>query len=407
MTRNSGSLVHSTPPPAFAVTLSQDILRGLGHPVRVVLEEADTVCARRTAEIAKEHTCYLLSLDSDLHCFDLGREGYYLPLDSILCSELAVTGRIYNYARTQQSLGVNLVELATLMGAEGSTDIARSAPEALRALKTGRLIDHVDAAEISRVAEQFSITQSCIEDNLEAALSIAIVDNLHSGRLYGRLAEVVQGGEMWLPQLLEDYTQASAWNIGLSYRTAAYKILVDLGALSNSDGRVSEWVRRADRVTLRQIVLEDECEPTIGMSRLDVRDVATEAMNALIRAAQQDGKALSKTEYEAFLVMLVTTLSSDISTMTVRMLQLTSRYQAIIFSVTLLIQVRTAAQSWPNHAQLFDMPTLLGAFEALQNGSTLSDLTRGHETEIARLQSAIQWTSRRSAKKARRRRDVD
>lgn len=421
------SLIHSTPPPALVVPLLQDVLRSVGIPVSVVFEEADTACARMVVELCAKHEsrfgtkeeerkteeeeeekeCFLLSLDSDLHCFDLGAHGYYLPLDSLIVSDESLTGTVFNFAVTQTALGVNLVSLAALMGAEGTTEAPRPASEGLALLKRGGARDqHVDDAELERVRAQFSTGPGpTVETHGSLVHSHSYL--AESGRLYGRFAEVLVGeGEMWLPQLLEDHSRPSAWDAGLSLRITAYNLIGREAAPPVSQSfTVTEWLRRADCISGKVVPL-DRTGPVVDLPEpLTKISLFVFCMTILLASSEKEGKRVTQHEFHALIVMINGTYPSRFAESTRELLHLTARWQAIVFSATLLAQASRVPQ-WPILSEMYDLQTFLVALKLLRQGHTLAALTLGHEALVGEIMDAMGETFARHArtKKSKRQR---
>lgn len=395
--KNRGSLIHSTPAPPFVVVLAQDVARRLGYPVSVVLEEADTACARKTLELSSHDPCYLLSLDSDLHCFNLGHNGFYLPLDELSCPESSVTGRAYNYFRTQEGLGVDPVHLAAVMGAEGSEEMSRPASEAVRLLKRSNVDKLVSRTELDRVKTQFSTQLPKFATN---DLPATRMNLLETGRIYGRFAELFVGKEIWLPQLLEDYTQASSWNVGLRYRAQAYRLLFPDTESPRTSGRVSEWIRRAQCVSGREIDTAEFDAVSIAQP-VTVTSVFVECIKTLIQVCALEHKSISQHEYHAFIIMILGSYETQETETTSRVMHLTAQYQATVFSILMLIQAQGSV-SWPDFSKLYDFQTFATALGLLRSGKQLHELTQGHEAEVDDLLTRVGWQSQKSSKKAKR-----
>lgn len=390
--RNRGSLVNSLPATPFVVPLAQDVLQTIDVRVQVVSEEADTACARYIKTHSDKQKCYLLSLDSDLHCFDLGPQGFYMPFDGLLYTNSSFAARVYQFQQTQAAVGVDLLQLVTLMGTEGSDQAPKTATEAMKLLsaKPSKFSQLISAAEAKRVQEQFSMT--CPQDDGQAPLGPGI---------YGRLNEMCHSGEMWLPQLLEDCRKPSPWNAGIHYRASAYRILQEAGKVKQPE--ISEWVRRSDRVTGRILDLRSykyivwAVPDTLTIS---IQSIFRATMQRLMAHCETQRKRLSQVECDAFIVMIVLTMKFHGDSSSLRLVHLTAQYQAIVYSIMMLLQVQGATR-WPLFSELYDLPTFLAAHAALQSGISIYEITRGHEDAVSDLIRIADWKSAKELKKAK------
>lgn len=352
--RNTGSLTEFTATCGYVVLLTRDVLLRLGVPCRVVREEADSACARHCAQIGG----YLLSMDSDMHCFDLGL-GYYIPLSTVLYSEDSFTATRYNHAETENVLGVNLVQLATLMGAEGSTHVM-SASDAMRLIKSGGLVNQ---KELKRVTELFSIAGRLAEDV----------------GLAGTLVESLDHGNVWLPIMLEDVKQSSTIACGEHYRAAAYQALIVRGLTDAT--KFTEYTRHGLAISGKRVSLQG-----FETSFTDKYEIFIEIMILLIRHYKIH---MSEHLYHALIVCLVGTYSMQVDHAPKNVLQVLAAYQSLAYSICMYLDA--TGQEHPDMSMLYDGPTILIALALLEQGHSLESLTKGHEEIVTQLLESIDY----------------
>lgn len=300
--------------PALAPAVAQDVLHSLGVRVVVPMEtEADAYCAAlgrhlATSTASKDRRqVFVVSLDADMHVYDLGDNCRYLPIDNLSWRTAAdmdaeadagagwLTGLAYSYADTSRRIGVPVLSLAVVMGIEGCDRPPRPASEAMALLRKQALSEIAGAEEIRAAQKTFSISSKIVQPDGESA---------KGSQPYGRVAELRTSKDIWLPQLIEDVAQPSAWLVSADIRAAAYALLRKRGF---GAGEVCERLRRGD-VVRGKAVMSAPVSDVAGLPALGSRrDINVFCLRRLRAACRQSGRGLS----DAQLCASIHTLSSS------------------------------------------------------------------------------------------------
>ncbi|ORY75738.1 hypothetical protein BCR37DRAFT_389567 [Protomyces lactucae-debilis] len=239
--RNVGALDAWVPVPGFVSFICQQVLSDAGYPVTTSPEEADLTCARTAGAFARRagpsKQVFILSQDSDMHLFDLGPAAAYMPLSTVTFADDKISGHAFFYAQTSASLGVDLLQLGTMMGTEGSASKHASARLCISKLQAGHLRQHVIQEEILRSAALFDWIASPVSSTLDVYAQ--------KNKSSGILMELLSTGNLYLPLLLENVKRESIWRCSREIRAQAYHHIQDLlpPRVHQNERGVTEWLR--------------------------------------------------------------------------------------------------------------------------------------------------------------------
>lgn len=263
------SSVQGLPTPAFLVPTVLDTLSASFYApiVSVVPAEADVFCA----QAAFETGCTILTGDSDLLVYDLGKHGNVVFFDQI---ELRVAKSPYhcpiiNVLTNQPSdiarrLGLeDFKRLAYQIKKDPSISLLEAVKRARPSMNVRNLIQTSSTDEIQNDLSAF--LSFCKEYDTEAA-SIAVLKNilmasrensLDKRFLDPRLSELTltisNPPQVYPAFLFEDPSRTSAWSVSGQIRILAYSCL-----FSNTHpplDRVSEFHRRGQRINVEEVRL--------------------------------------------------------------------------------------------------------------------------------------------------------
>ncbi|KAL4919407.1 XPG domain containing-domain-containing protein [Aspergillus aurantiobrunneus] len=223
--------------------------------------EADAYCA----SVAKLVDSCILTGDSDLVLYDLGKYGSVIFLDSVEltgwdCPQPMVSqikAAILRPFLAAQRLGVsNLLLFAYELKTQPEVGLV----ELLRRSKNATV--EAEVSDYQQFAEEYQNNHYCMQTQTTKQplefLDTRISELLWQYNLWGEYATSRDYPHVYLSILNEDHTKQCAWTKGREYRIAAYSILNLSRPVNERHQYVTEFIRCGQRVTEDKIKLQDE-----------------------------------------------------------------------------------------------------------------------------------------------------
>lgn len=222
--------------------------------------EADACCAYA----AKIMGCCILTNDSDLVLYDLGKRGSVAFLDSVELSRRESSKLLVSQIRAAilrpsiatQRLGVSsLLPLAYELKVQpgiGLGELLRRSKNATSMAELSNYWEFVDEYQTDHCCVQARATKQSI-GFYDTRVSELLWQYELRGEYAGRDCPYV-----YLATMCEDHTKRCAWAKGREYRNVAYSILNLSRPISERHRCVVEFTRRGQRIAEEKIQLQDE-----------------------------------------------------------------------------------------------------------------------------------------------------
>lgn len=252
--------------PAILDSLSGSLYAAI---TSVVLGEADIFCARAVSEWGG----IILTNDSDLLVYKLGKQGGVVFLDQIEFREVHGTSRRCD---TFQAFVNKTSEISSRLGFDDIRSVAfeialdTHASFAVAINRAQLREDETsDRNSLQSFFDEYDIRPSNLESYQRTDMALA------TGRFNGlfldaRNSELIISGSMYLPFLIDDPSKTSAWNVSRQLRLFAYSCLA-LG-IDKFPKTIFEHGKRGARIVGNQVQTLS-CEDTVAFAKMLIENV--------------------------------------------------------------------------------------------------------------------------------------
>lgn len=307
----------------------------------IVPGEADDSCALHAKDIART---VIFTSDTDLLLYKYHAETVIVFFQHADVSAAMTAHSPYQISQKMQL--DSLLPLAYLLNERFQEDMDDT-------IKTARTLDLQDAGYLE-FTQRYALAVEAplyLEDQEELAAALQISDARVSEFIHQALAEYPTIS-VYLPLLVEDPNLASAYNLGLDIRRLAYSLLVPSGAV------VQEYKRKAQGISSDDIDSYASAEIGPLAAKLEARvDGLLDWANskqlapALFWQIFALSFVVSELNTPAPLQNVMRVLNNDFN-LTWEFVHLTSRMQAVLYSLRILKQVVAVWLALPQQAQM-------------------------------------------------------
>ena len=239
-----------------------DAFQGL---VAVVPGEADLYCASH----ARETGASILSNDSDLLIYDLGRRPYLVLLNTLDISPVQGDLTVISCSALRPYTIAQRLGLPDLVGlgferfedASASFNLIKKRAKQPQ-MNTRRRLD------FARFRLAYSIGEAVHSDVTLVPFDTRLSELYHQFIQPSTSGHATESASIYLPVVVENHLRTSSWTFGVSQRTLAYSIFGSLETSRSKYREVGEYVRSGARIVskTRNMYGEDEMRTALTES---------------------------------------------------------------------------------------------------------------------------------------------
>jgi hypothetical protein len=237
-----------------------------------------------------------------------------------------------------------MIELSALLTEKAQVGIG----ECIKCVNQNQTLDYLSRETLDEYVKVYTATSSIVT-------SPAVAEYMESGRLFGRMSELLFSDEVprfWLPFFpVSNPPRKTPWEISRSIRQEAYRQLVERGLLQGDT--VIEMVHRGQRIAEDRVEIKGT---QVTWHQKDRGEVFVVAIHILLENVSDD--ELEYLPYFAGMFALLQRSSVELSSAIVspRLQYIAMQYQSIVYSLIILLQSQYPEFDNPEFASLWDLP---------------------------------------------------